>query len=254
MPSRSLNFEAAERKYNKLCVENKNMQDRLRDRKSTYDRREWEQFAVRQDVYSANARARDVTAGHLPKQRTSTKRLLSAKKGTPTNVNALNRQRSDKPSPKKTHKKKMQTTKSLMIEADSSLDDGSKCFLEISELSTSFHNQYELLTHGSSGLLVTAKVVREDDEGSMASSVNSAYTTGEVIVRLHTLQSLAAKEGLQKKLPIFMTLMPFEERPDLFPTFESALPSDEEGIISQMVLANLFIKNLGGHLRVTVGR
>ena len=33
-----------------------------------------------------------------------------------------------------------------------------------------------------------------------------------------------------------MSLFPFEERPDLSPTFESTLPSAEEGVISQMVL------------------
>ena len=64
---RSLKFEAWEQNFNKLVVENKNMQTRLRDRKSTYNRSEWAQFAKEQRVYSANARARDVTAGHLSK-------------------------------------------------------------------------------------------------------------------------------------------------------------------------------------------
>ena len=35
--SKSLNFEAWERKYNKICEENKNMQDRLRDRKVSFN-------------------------------------------------------------------------------------------------------------------------------------------------------------------------------------------------------------------------
>jgi len=150
----------------------------------------------------------------------------------------------------------MQQSKSMMVEADSQLEDGSRCLLEISELSTSFHNQYELLTHGSSGLLVFAKVTSDDGEdGSTADRDNSvAHISGEAIIGLDELKKIAAREGLEEKLPVFMSLLPFEERPDLFPTFESAVPNEEENIISQMLLGNLFIKRFGTKLKVTLGR
>jgi len=112
-----------------------------------------------------------------------------------------------------------------MIEADSHLEDGSRCLLEISELSTSFHNQYELLTHGSSGLLVTARVAKDEDDGSMASSVDSAYVSGEAIVRLHTLKNLAAREDLEGSLPTFMSLLPFEENQICSPRSNQLYPA-----------------------------
>ena len=145
-----------------------------------------------------------------------------------------------------------------MIEADSYLEDGTRCMLEISELSTSFHNQYKLLTHGTSGLLVSGRCALDPSDGSL--SLSGSYPSGsfgpsgEAVIGLNDLKALAKREGLQDKLPTFMGLEPFEERKNLFPTLEAAVPSEEEDIISQIVLGNLFIKQFGDKLKVSVGK
>jgi len=250
---KSLNFEAWERKYNRHVEENQAMMGRLKARKPVYSRVEWSKFAVDQKKYSENARNPDLTAGHLPKNMRLSKKSLMGLSAlhnpmTPGSYkNEMVRSRSAHSSVGRKHRRKQQESASVIVEADTTIDQ-MPCVLKISELCTSFHDKDMALTHGTSGLLVEATT-----EGG------SVY--GEASLGIKDLQGLVknamrdtAEDG---GMSAFSELKAFEGRADLFPTFETALSSEEEMKVAEVAMANVYVSNVytagGKHLKVTVG-
>ena len=246
---KSMKFEGWERKYNVHCEENAKMMQRLVARKPVYSRDEWKAFADEQSKHAKNARARDLTAGHLPTRLGSSRRPLTT--GSLSQQVAIvpgaPRSRSPQPSSALQHvKTRRHETQSVIVEADTFVD-GQPCSLSISELSTSFQDARGQLTHGSSGLLVRAV----QDGGRIV---------GEVVVPMAAVQELAegkARElghGALDRISAFLTLLPFTDRPDLFPTFEAAISAVEEMKVSEIIMANTYVARKNERkLKVTVG-
>jgi hypothetical protein len=250
---KSLRFEMSERKYNQHFDENTAMQKRLKERKPVYSRDDWEKFAKLQKKYSVNARNQDLTAGHLPKSRRLSKKSLRGLSAphfmTPGSYkNELVRTRSAHSSQARQHRLKRQESKSVIVEADTTID-GMPTVIKISELCTSFHDSAKVLTHGTSGLLVEATT-----EGG------SVY--GEAVVTVKELQRLvnnamSKRDARERDMETFANLKAYEEKPNLFPTFETSLSAEEEMKVAEVAMANVYVSNRysagGRDLKVTIG-
>ena len=256
VPLRSLNFESWERKYNKHIDENEAMMKRIQARKPVYSRKEWSKFADKQKKYIANARNTDVTAGHLP-----TKKLTVNKKsvtfGNSKNLkkshlnpsaiaNEMARTRTPHKSPIKQHIKKKNDSQSVMVEADT-LIDGMPCALVVSELTSSFHNDDRVLTHGMSGILVEA-------------STDNGHVKGEGMITVVDLQNLCRRLKLgsnDKSLDSFIDLEPFKSSMSLYPVLEVSVTGEQESKIGEIVMRNIYVSNYYNagqrSLKVTVG-
>ncbi|GMI47549.1 hypothetical protein TrCOL_g2153 [Triparma columacea] len=256
VPVKSLRFESWERNYNKHVDENQAMMKRIKERKPVYSRKEWQKFADKQEKYSSNARNSDLTAGHLPTKKLTKKKLggsfgnSSKVKKThlsPTGVfNEISRTRTPNKSPLKQHVKKKNDCQSVMVEADT-LIDGMPCTLVVSELTSSFHDEDGVLTHGISGILVEAST----DEGSVK---------GEGMIMAGDLQKLCKrlKQGTSDtSLDSFIQLKPFKGNMSLYPVLEASVTSDQESMLSDIVMSHVYVSNyfVGGErkLKVTVG-
>lgn len=224
-------------------------------RKPVYSRKEWNLFASVQEGYSANARNKDLTAGHLPPQSNQRKRVISiSNTPSPTGYTSamsrqMSRQRTPHTRPVKQHVKAMNESQSVMIVADTTID-GTHCSLTISELRSSFHDAEGRLTHATSGLLVSA------------SSSDGGNFKGEGFILVSDLQALCSKavrNGVANDcVKDFIDLQPFPSNRDLYPTFEVSISAEAEAKVLDVAMANTYVSKFYSNgetkLKVSVGQ
>ena len=121
------------------------------------------------------------------------------------------------------------------------------CTLVVSELTSSFHDEKDNLTHGMSGILVEA-------------STDNGNIRGEGMIMTQDLQKLCKRLKLgtnDTSLDAFIELEPFKTNMSLYPVLEVSVTGAQESKLSDIIMANVYVSNLyvGGErkLKVTVG-